>query len=463
MCVSARRGRGRPARRRRDRRSGRGAARAGSSGRARVASIRRTPAASTVAATVSMLPVRPLPRQRLGAPARFDRVFLSEGRCPALSITFSCRADARTPLPAASQENPIAGGTVHRVGRHPQSPFGRPRPGRRSVDSPGMRPLPSTPPSPLRKPAPAAGRPPPSSTPCAPDGWGIAGVGSTRPGDGATFAAIAATRVIADAVVSHRSAAMMRNQPIVGARPALPEITVPPGASANHPDLHLHRAALRPCDVEIVDGTPVTSVARTCVDVGRHRPFATSVALIDAVLHGRLATLDDIEGALRHCWNWPRIRRAQRALDLADGRAESPLESISRLGFDWLAICRCPNRSGGSSTRRPSESAASTSTGTSSGVVGEADGQDKYDDATDADRRREAATGSDGGLGLVVVRWGWQEAWRQHDGLRRKTHSAFERGRRAGSIGFSSRMARCDAREAVPPSRKTDGNRDRAS
>src|SRR4051812_22253675 len=145
------------------------------------------------------------------------------------------------------------------------------------------------------------------------------------------LAACASARVISRAVVSHRSAALLHGLPVIGRLPASPELTVPPRDSGNHPGVQLHRAALRRSDVVVVGDTLTTSPARTCIDFARHRPLDFAVAMIDAALYRRLATLEDMEDVLRFCWNWPGIRRAQRAVALADGRAESPLESISRL------------------------------------------------------------------------------------------------------------------------------------
>lgn len=59
---------------------------------------------------------------------------------------------------------------------------------------------------------------------------------------------------------------------------------------------------------------------------------------MDAALHRHAVTRDELDDSLRFCWSWPGIRRAQRAVRLSDGRAESPLESVSRLSLHWLGI-----------------------------------------------------------------------------------------------------------------------------
>ena len=69
------------------------------------------------------------------------------------------------------------------------------------------------------------------------------------------------------------------------------------------------------------------------------------------------------------------------------------------------------------------------------GVVGEADGRDKYDGRDvlwDEKERQEDLER----LGIVVVRWGWTVATRRAQELRRRLTDGFERGRlrdRSGS------------------------------
>ena len=63
----------------------------------------------------------------------------------------------------------------------------------------------------------------------------------------------------------------------------------------------LHRATLRPHDVVLVDGTPVTSVARTLIDLARSQPLRTSVPAIDAALQRRLVTRAELERTTLEC------------------------------------------------------------------------------------------------------------------------------------------------------------------
>lgn len=95
----------------------------------------------------------------------------------------------------------------------------------------------------------------------------------------------------------------------------------------------LHAATLPPHHTAEVAGLPVTSVARTVVDLGRSLPFERAVALADDALHRRLVDREELERVLRDCAVWPRIRRAALAVAASDGSAESPLETVCRLVF----------------------------------------------------------------------------------------------------------------------------------
>jgi hypothetical protein len=196
----------------------------------------------------------------------------------------------------------------------------------------------------------------------------------------------------------------------------------------------VHRAGLRRQDVVLIENVPVTSAARTCVDVARDRSLLCGVVLLDAALHAAATSVEEIEDVLRSCWNWPKIRRAQRALALADARSESPLETISRLVIPRLGFpAPEPQRWIFDTAGRPI--ARSDFYWDAVGVVGEADGRGKYSapEAFVLEKDRQDALED---LGLIVVRWGWTAAWNRHDVLRRKIAGAFERGVRRDRSGF---------------------------
>lgn len=150
--------------------------------------------------------------------------------------------------------------------------------------------------------------------------------------------AVAAARVIPHSVVSHRSAALLHGLPILGAAPPYPELTVRPRRDANFRHVLVHRAGMRRCDVTVVGDIPVTSIARTLVDLGRSRAIGVAVAAVDAARQRGAVDIAALDDVLRSCWNWPGIARAQRAVRLSDSRSESPLESVSRLVLDQLRL-----------------------------------------------------------------------------------------------------------------------------
>jgi hypothetical protein len=239
---------------------------------------------------------------------------------------------------------------------------------------------------------------------------------------------------VSAAVVSHRSALLAYELPIVGGLPRVPELTVPPRGRVDVPGAHMHRANLPREHVTIINGTPTTSVARTVVDVARHHPLQASVPAIDAALHRRLTTREELSAVLLLCWNWPGVRRAQRALRYSDGRAESPLESVSRLTVHAVGLpaaepqCEIRDLAGRFLGRLDLY-------WDEFGVGGEADGRDKYDtrDALWAEKERQESIER---TGLVIVRWGWDVAWRRPRELERRILAAFERGRSRDRSGF---------------------------
>src|SRR5262249_36863414 len=81
-------------------------------------------------------------------------------------------------------------------------------------------------------------------------------------------------------------------------------------------------------------GLPVTTAARTVVDLASALPFAEGLVAADSALRqGRTTPVE-----LWHVADQCRLRRggdqATRVVHFADGRAESPLESLARVLFD---------------------------------------------------------------------------------------------------------------------------------
>jgi hypothetical protein len=86
---------------------------------------------------------------------------------------------------------------------------------------------------------------------------------------------------------------------------------------------------------DVVDTGPyrVTGVARTLVDCARELPLADAVVALDAAIFRKRVCRRELTTAVLQQTHWSGIGGAARALGLADGRAESPLETRGRLAF----------------------------------------------------------------------------------------------------------------------------------
>lgn len=213
----------------------------------------------------------------------------------------------------------------------------------------------------------------------------------------------------------HESAAVLHGLPLLNSRLAQVVVLRTGGGHGSITEtLHARRAALAPSEVTTVDGVPVTSLARTVSDLTRRLPFPEAVMVADAGLRqganaGELVA--SIASGGRGC------RMAARALHFADGRAESPGESLSRVRIHqaglpapelqhdvhsrwgnligrldfWWAWCR---------------------------LAGEFDGMVKYgalvrpgqsvEDVIRDEKRREQRLVDEG---IRVVRWTWSDLW----------------------------------------------------
>ncbi len=98
------------------------------------------------------------------------------------------------------------------------------------------------------------------------------------------------------------------------------------------------QAALPDDEVTQRGAYQVTTAARTVLDVARSWPEVHAVAAVDAALLRRLTTRDELDRLLGRQASVPSIPRAVRAVALADGRAESWLETWGRLSFAALGL-----------------------------------------------------------------------------------------------------------------------------
>jgi hypothetical protein len=93
----------------------------------------------------------------------------------------------------------------------------------------------------------------------------------------------------------------------------------------------MSRAPLRAGEAWRTGPLRLTSAARTLVDCAREWPLDDSVVAMDAAMLAARTTPADLEAAAARVRHWPGAAAATRAVALADGRAESPLETRGRL------------------------------------------------------------------------------------------------------------------------------------
>jgi hypothetical protein len=76
---------------------------------------------------------------------------------------------------------------------------------------------------------------------------------------------------------------------------------------------------------------PVTSVARTAFDLGRHLPRGEALARLDALMHARPFSTEDVAVLAKRYRGARSLRRLAEVLPLVDGGAASPKETWLRL------------------------------------------------------------------------------------------------------------------------------------
>jgi hypothetical protein len=135
-----------------------------------------------------------------------------------------------------------------------------------------------------------------------------------------------------NAAVSHVSAAILHRHDVWGIPLGTVHLTRP-GHGGGHRRrwIHTHVSPLRPDEVMEIDGIPVTTPARTVLDLARAAGMESSVVTADHALHIKSVTPEELEDARQRAMGWPGMVRAARVLAFADGLAESPGESRSRL------------------------------------------------------------------------------------------------------------------------------------
>jgi hypothetical protein len=136
------------------------------------------------------------------------------------------------------------------------------------------------------------------------------------------------------AVASHETAALIHGLDVLHARVDRVTLTRQPGSNTGRTRQRFRAAELLPAHVTKRYGVPVTTPARTVVDLGRSVPFMDAVVVADCALRLRMTTKDELRAVLDRCAGWAGADRARRVVEFGDGRSESVLESCARVVFD---------------------------------------------------------------------------------------------------------------------------------
>lgn len=182
-------------------------------------------------------------------------------------------------------------------------------------------------------------------------------------------------------------------------------------------------------EVVEVGGLRVTSLARTAFDVARVVDLHAGVVTADAAL-ARGISEEVLAGEADRASHWPGSAAARRVVQLADGRSESPGETLTRLAL--RAVGLPPDTL--QLEVMTDQGLARTDFGwVEHGVVGEFDGRIKYgrllrpgqepSDVVVAERQRELAIER---AGWKVVRFIWSEI-RDPGLVRQRLLDAFDR------------------------------------
>jgi hypothetical protein len=143
---------------------------------------------------------------------------------------------------------------------------------------------------------------------------------------------------VPQAVASHATAARAHGLTVVG-RSRVEHVTVPlERRKKKRPDLEFHTRSLQVGDVVVLDGVPVTSVARTVTDLACQLDRISAVWMVDDAIRTGVCSRVDLE-AIASSWRGglgsgvvkQRIREA-------DGVSESVLETAARLTLADLDV-----------------------------------------------------------------------------------------------------------------------------
>ncbi|WP_284548083.1 type IV toxin-antitoxin system AbiEi family antitoxin domain-containing protein [Aestuariimicrobium sp. T2.26MG-19.2B] len=213
-------------------------------------------------------------------------------------------------------------------------------------------------------------------------------------------------------VLSHLSAAVLWGIPLWELEPGTQVWVTRSNTTRGYVrgPIHANNCPLTPHEVTAVDGLPVTTLARTVLDLARR--FGPDQGVVAADWALRHAGLDprELQDVLGLQARRPGVRAARTSVELASRLAESPAESVSRLRMHQLMLPRPVEQvevwdSRGRLVGRGDFGWRDQR------LIGECDGRVKYDqprhggrpsDAVTAERDRERRLADEG---WRIVRW----------------------------------------------------------
>ena len=137
-------------------------------------------------------------------------------------------------------------------------------------------------------------------------------------------------RMPGDALFSHRTAGWLHGLDVSPCDPI--EVTLPQTSRTSHlAGVSLTRSDYMDSEACEIRGLPTTSVIRTVADLARRGPIVEAVVVVDMAMRAGLVTRDELSAWREMHPHHRGLGIFQRAIDLADAAAESPMETRLRL------------------------------------------------------------------------------------------------------------------------------------
>ena len=139
-----------------------------------------------------------------------------------------------------------------------------------------------------------------------------------------------ARRLPAGAAFSGCTAAWLHGLDVAPCDPI--EVTIPePMGSGRRAGASVRRAALADDEIVLRRRVPSTSALRTAVDLGGRNPLAEGVVAADMFLHAELVSMAELRNYVADHARAKGIARLRHVVDLAEPKAESPMETRLRM------------------------------------------------------------------------------------------------------------------------------------